>query len=57
MICSDIKLDDELRFIPSTLRNNAYPLGIVQAIIKNKIIEFNKVKPAIVKMCTYTFLG
>lgn len=51
MICSKAKLDDELKFITTTLCKNAYPLNIVESIIKNKIAEFNKVKPASVQRC------
>lgn len=48
-ICSKTKQDDEIRFITTTLRENAYPLGIVQSVIKHKITEFKKVRPVSVQ--------
>ena len=44
MICSKSKLNDEIMFISMTLCSNGFPWNVVQTVIKNKIIDFNKIK-------------
>ena len=51
MICSDSKLDEEIKFISATLCNNGFPLDIVKSVIHHKIADFNKIKPAMVEKC------
>ena len=45
MICSKSKIDDKIKFIFMTLIN------IVQTVINNKIMNFNKIKLVSVQRC------
>lgn len=51
MICSQAKLDDEIKFITMALCNNTYLLVIVQSVFDSKISDFNKIKPASLQIC------
>ena len=44
MICSESKLDAEIKFISTTLFNNCFPLNVVRIVINNEITDFNKIK-------------
>ena len=46
MICSESKLDAEVKFISTILCNISFTLNTVQRGITNKIIHFNKIKQA-----------
>ena len=51
MICSESKLDDEVEFITVTLCKNGFPEDIVRSVIRDKISDFNKIKPDSVQRC------
>ena len=51
MICSESKLDDEVKFITETLSNNGFPEDIVRSIIRDKIADFSKIKADSVQRC------
>ena len=51
MICSESKLDDEVKFITQTLCNNGFPEAIVWSVIRDKISDFSKIKPDSVLRC------
>ena len=52
MICLESTLDPQIKFIPTTLCNNGFPLNVVQIIINNKITDFNKIKQTSAQRCS-----
>ena len=51
MICSESKLDNEVKFITGILCNNGFPKDIVWSVIRDKISHFSKIKPDSVQRC------
>ena len=52
MICSEWKLNGEVRFIIETLCNNGFPEDIVRSIIRDKIAHFPKTKVDSAQKCS-----
>ena len=51
MICSELTLNAEIKFISESLCNNGFPLSVVQTVINNEIMKFYKIKQASVQKC------
>ena len=51
MICFEFTLDTEIKFIPTTLCSNSFPLNVIETVIDNKVTEFNKMKQSFVQKC------
>ena len=53
------KFDEEIKSINRTMTNNSFQLEQVQSVIRKKISNFDKIKPASTEICpiSYVFLG
>ena len=51
MICSESKLDNEVKFITGTHCNNGFPEDSVRSVIRDKISDFSKIGPDSVHRC------
>ena len=45
------KFDEEIKSINRTMTNNSFQLEQVQSLIRNKISNFDKIKPASTEIC------
>ena len=51
MISSKCYLDDEIKFIRSTLSKNGYPLSVLDGVVHDVIIKFDKASRCTVNKC------
>ena len=51
LICSKLKLDEELETITDTLSKNGYQLDVIRSTIQKKLAEFSRIKENIVAKC------
>ena len=51
MICSKLKLDEELETITDILSKNGYPLDVIRSTIQKKLTEFSRIKENKVAKC------
>ena len=48
---------EEIKSINTTITNNSFQLELVQSVIRTKISNFNKIKPASIEICPIPLLS